>query len=191
MAIPLTLACGPYDRTLALALGDVRPAGIDLTYLRLQPHPEAIFWRMSRHQEFDAAEMSLSRYLLRRSRGDDSLQAIPVFPSRFFRHGSVFVNAASGIERPEDLKGKRVGVPEYQITALVWIRGFLEEDYGVRPSDLQWFQGGVEHVRRVLRSQGTGDGGIGQLRSGAGDQPAVADGGGRGDPRPDGRRLLA
>src|SRR5919198_1083947 len=126
MAIPLTLACGPYDRTLALALGDVRPAGIDLTYLRLQPHPEAIFWRMSRHQEFDAAEMSLSSYLLRRSRGDESLQAIPVFPSRFFRHGSIFVNAAAGIERPEDLKGKRVGVPEYQITA-VEIRPIGEE----------------------------------------------------------------
>ena len=149
MAIPLTLACGPYDRTLALALGDVRPAGIDLTYLRLQPHPEAIFWRMNRHHEFDPAEMSLSSYLLRRSRGDESLQAIPVFPSRFFRHGSVFVNTAAGIERPEDLKGKRVGVPEYQITAVVWIRAFLEEDYGVRPSDIHWLQGGVERAGRV------------------------------------------
>jgi 4,5-dihydroxyphthalate decarboxylase len=149
MAIPLTLACGPYDRTLALALGDVRPAGIDLTYLRPRPHPEAIFWRMSRHHEFDAAEMSLSSYLLRRSRGDESLWAIPVFPSKFFRHGSVFVNAASGIERPEDLKGKRMGVPEYQMTAAVWIRGFLEDDYGVHPSDMRWLQGGVEQPGRV------------------------------------------
>src|SRR5205823_12144787 len=98
VTISLTLACGGYDRTLPLALGDVRPAGIDLTYLRLHPHPEAIFWRMSHHQEFDVAEMSLSSYLLGRSRGDDSLEAIPVFPSRFFRHGSIYVNSASGIQ---------------------------------------------------------------------------------------------
>src|SRR5919198_471450 len=149
MAIPLTLACGPYDRTLALALGDVRPAGIDLTYLRLKPHPEAIFWRMSRHLDFDSAEMSLSSYLVRRSRGDDSLQAIPVFPSKFFRHGSLFVNAAAGIERPEDLKGKRMGVPEYQMTAAVWARAFLEDDYGVQPADMRWFQGGIEQSGRV------------------------------------------
>ena len=147
MNIPVTLACGPYDRTLALALGDVRPAGINLTYLRMPV--EEIFWRMTRHQEFDAAEMSLSSYLLRRSRGDDALLAIPVFTSRFFRHSCIFVNAAAGIERLEDLRGKRVGVPEYQMTAAVWIRGFLEDDYGVRPADVRWFRGGLEQPGRV------------------------------------------
>lgn len=146
LTVPLTLACGGYDRTLALALGDVRPAGLDLTYLRLPV--EEIFWRMTRHDEFDAAEMSMSSYLIRRSRGDDALLAIPVFTSRFFRHSCIFVNAAAGIERPEDLKGRRVGVPEYQMTAAVWIRGFLEDDYGVRPADLRWFQGGLEQPGR-------------------------------------------
>ncbi len=147
MKISLTLACGPYDRTMPLALGDVRPAGIDLTYLRLPV--EETFWRMTRHHEFDAAEMSMSSYLLRRSRGDDALVAIPVFTSRFFRHSCVFVRADAGIEKPEDLKGKRMGVPEYQMTAAVWERGFLEDDYGVRPSDMTWFRGGLEQPGRV------------------------------------------
>ena len=145
--ISVTLACGAYDRTLPLALGDVRPAGIDLVYLRL--HVEEIFWRMTRHHEFDAAEMSFSSYLLRHSRGDDAVVAIPVFTSRMFRHSNVFVNVAAGIERPEDLRGKRIGVPEYQMTAAVWIRGFLEDDYGVRPSDARWFQGGLFQPGRI------------------------------------------
>jgi 4,5-dihydroxyphthalate decarboxylase len=143
----LTLACGDYDRTLALELGQVRPAGIDLTYLRLPV--EEIFWRMLRHAEFDAAEMSMSSYILRRSRGDESFIAIPVFTSRFFRHSCLWVNAESGIERPEDLKGKRIAVPEYQMTAAVWIRGFLQDDFGVKPSDVQWFQGGLEQPGRA------------------------------------------
>jgi 4,5-dihydroxyphthalate decarboxylase len=147
MSIPMTLACGEYDRTLALALGTVRPAGIDLTYL---PMPvEEAFWRMNRHHEFDASEMSFSSYLLRRSRGDDALLAIPVFTSRFFRHSCLYVNAEAGIERPEDLKGKRMGVPEYQMTAAVWIRGILEDDYGVRPTDMQWLQGGLYQPGRI------------------------------------------
>src|SRR5947207_9616764 len=129
MAVRITLACGASDRTMPLILGDVRPAGIDLTFLRM--YPEEVFWRMTRHAEFDAAEMSMSSYLVRRSRGDDALVAIPVFTSRMFRHSCVWVNAASGVERPEDLRGKRMGVPEYQVTAVVWIRGFLEDDYGV------------------------------------------------------------
>lgn len=145
--LPITLACGPYDRTLPLALGDVRPAGIDLTYLRL--HAEEAFWRMTRHAEFDASEMSLSSYILRRSRGDMAVIAMPVFTSRFFRHSCIYVNAAAGISRPEDLKGKRIGVPEYQMTAAVWQRGALEDDYGVTPSDLQWFQGGLFEPGRV------------------------------------------
>jgi 4,5-dihydroxyphthalate decarboxylase len=147
MTLPLTLACGEYDRTIALALGDVRPNGIDLTYLRLPV--EETFWRMTRHHEFDAAEMSMSSYLLRRSRGDDAVIAIPVFTSRFFRHSCLFVHADSGIERPEDLKGKRIGVPEYQMTAAVWIRGFLDDDYGVKPTDLTWYRGGLEQPGRV------------------------------------------
>lgn len=141
MSVAVTLACGATDRTLPLITGAVRPAGIDLTFLPMQP--EEVFWRMTRHQEFDAAEMSLSSYVLRRSRGDDALVAIPVFPSRAFRHSCVFVRADAGIAQPTDLKGKRVGVPEYQMTAAVWIRGFLADDFGMQPGAMRWFTGGL------------------------------------------------
>jgi 4,5-dihydroxyphthalate decarboxylase len=141
MTIRLTLACGASDRTLALILGDVKPQGLDLTFLRM--YPEEVFWRMTRHAEFDAAEMSMSSYILRRSRGDNALMAIPVFTSREFRHSCVWVRADAGIDHPVDLKGKRMGAAEYQLTANVWIRGFLKDDYGVAPEDLQWFLGGL------------------------------------------------
>jgi 4,5-dihydroxyphthalate decarboxylase len=141
MAVRVTLACGATDRTMPLILGDVRPAGIDLTFLRM--YPEEVFWRMTRHAEFDAAEMSLSSYILRRTRGDDALLAIPVFTSREFRHSCIWVRADAGIAAPADLKGKRMGVPEYQMTAAVWIRGFLSDDFGVAPSDMHWYSGGL------------------------------------------------
>ena len=104
------------------------------------------------HREFDASEMSFGGYVAARSRGDSPFIAIPVFPSRFFRHSAIYVNAEAGIERPEDLKGKRVGVPEYQQTAAVWIRGILQDDHGVRPSDVRWFTGGQEHPGRREQS---------------------------------------
>jgi 4,5-dihydroxyphthalate decarboxylase len=126
---------------MPLIVGDVRPAGIDLTFLRM--YPEEVFWRMTRHAEFDAAEMSLSSYLLRRSRGDDAVLAIPVYTSREFRHSCIWVRSDAGIETPGHLKGMRMGVPEYQMTAAVWIRGLLSDDYGVAPSDLDWFSGGL------------------------------------------------
>jgi 4,5-dihydroxyphthalate decarboxylase len=141
MTIRLTLACGTSDRTLPLIIGDVRPAGIDLTFLRM--YPEEVFWRMTRHAEFDAAEMSLSSYVLRRSRGDESVMAIPVFTSREFRHACVWVRGDSDIRDPRELKGKRMGAAEYQLTANVWIRGFLQDDYGVAPADMRWFLGGL------------------------------------------------
>jgi len=144
--IHLTLACSDYDRTAALALGDIQPEGIELTYLRLPV--EEIFWRMIRHLEFDASEMSLSSYLIHRSR-TDALMAIPVFPSRFFRHSCIFINTRAGIERPEDLVGKRVGVPEYQMTAPLWQRALLQHEYDVHPSVMRWFQGGVEQPGRA------------------------------------------
>src|SRR5438132_6415951 len=147
MPVRVTLACGATDRTLPMILGDVRPAGIDLTFLRMSP--EEVFWRMTRHAEFDAAEMSLSSYILRRSRGDDALVAIPVFTSREFRHSCIWVRADAGITTPADLKGKRMGVPEYQMTAAVWIRGFLSDDFGVVPTDLHWFSGGLYQPGRV------------------------------------------
>lgn len=149
--VAITVATAPYGRTEALRTGAVQVEGVDLHYLSLSV--EEIFWRMLRHQEFDASEMSLSSYLIARDRGHPQLVAIPVFPFRTFRHGSIFINTASGIRTPADLKGKRVGVPEYEITASVWIRGILEHEYGVRPQDVTWFSGGEEEPGRTDKSR--------------------------------------
>jgi 4,5-dihydroxyphthalate decarboxylase len=138
----LTLACGDYDRTRGLADGTVQPEGIDLTYVSLLPGE--LFDRMVRHREFAVAEMSLATYLALLSRGDDGLVGIPVFPSRAFRHSAIYVNRAAGIERPEDLIGRRVGTMQYQLTVNLWLRGILEEDHGVAPTDLVWVFGGQD-----------------------------------------------
>ncbi|MGB6537443.1 MAG: ABC transporter substrate-binding protein [Xanthobacteraceae bacterium] len=135
----LTLACGRYDRTQPLIDGRVPVEGVDLTFLPLRPGET--FWRMLNHGEFDCSEMSLSSYSILRSEGDTRFIAIPVFPSRVFRHSAVYLHADSMIERPQDLKGKRVGVGDYQMTAAVWTRGFLADDYGVRPEDVTWVIG--------------------------------------------------
>ncbi|MEK7783298.1 MAG: ABC transporter substrate-binding protein [Candidatus Binatota bacterium] len=145
----LTVACGDYDRTKALQDGTVQPEGIRLNYLPLQA--EEIFWRMGGHQEFDASEMSLSNQITMVSRGNAPFVAIPVFPSRFFRHSCVFINTESGIKGPQDLKGKKVGAPEYSITAAVWIRGMLQDDYGVKARDMEWLVGGQEETGRKER----------------------------------------
>ena len=132
----LTLAAGHYDRTEALRDGRVRAEGIDLTYITLRV--EEIFWRMAQHREFDASEFSLGGYVVRCGRGADDLIAIPVFPSRFFRQSCIFIHEGSAIRGPEDLRAKRIGVPEYQMTAAVWARGILADDYGVRAADVEW-----------------------------------------------------
>ena len=142
----LTFACWDYDRTRALADGSVVPEGIDLNCLTL--HVEETFFRMLRHREFDVAEMSLSSYAMVAARDDPPFIAIPVFPSRFFRHASIFVAAKSGIREPKDLAGKRIGTPEYQMTAPVWIRGILQDDYGVDPASVEYFTGGEEEPGR-------------------------------------------
>lgn len=137
--LDLTLACGRYDRTQPLIDGRVQPEGVDLTFLPLRPGET--FWRMLNHGEFDVSEMSLSSYTILRSEGDTRFIAIPVFPSRVFRHSAIYVRADSSIERPEDLKGKRVGVGDYQMTAAVWVRGLLTHEYGVTPKDIVWVTG--------------------------------------------------
>ncbi|MBB5790080.1 ABC transporter substrate-binding protein [Jiangella mangrovi] len=141
-ALDLTFACLDYDRTRALQDGRVRPEGIALNFLPLPV--EETFFRQLKHHEFDVAEMSLSSYVLTLDRPDPPFVAIPVFPSRYFRHQSIYVNTGSGVTRPEDLAGKRVGVPEYQITAGVWQRGMLADEYGVDPFSVRYFTGGVE-----------------------------------------------
>jgi 4,5-dihydroxyphthalate decarboxylase len=137
--LELTIACGRYDRTQALIDGRVQPEGVDLTFIPLRPGET--FWRMLNHGEFDASEMSLSSYTILRSEGDTRFIALPVFPSRVFRHSAVYLPANSTIERPEQLKGKRVGVGDYQMTAAVWVRGFLKHEYGVAPEDIGWLAG--------------------------------------------------
>jgi len=133
------LACGRYDRTQPLIDGRVEPEGVDLTFLPLRPGET--FWRMLNHGEFDVSEMSLSSYTILRSEGDTRFIAIPVFPSRVFRHSAVYLRADSKIETPQDLNGKRVGVGDYQMTAAVWVRGFLMHEYGVAPQDIAWVVG--------------------------------------------------
>lgn len=144
--IHLTLACWDYDRTRALQEGKVQVEGVDLTYLPLRV--EETFWRMLRYQEFDAAELSMGSYLMARDKGFPRFVAIPVFPSRAFRHSCIYINTDSGIKEPRDLVGKRVGVPEYQITMAIWVRGILQHEYGVQPEKMKWFTGGEEHPGR-------------------------------------------
>jgi 4,5-dihydroxyphthalate decarboxylase len=144
--LQLSLACWDYDRTRALADGSVRAEGIDLVYNDL--FVEETFFRMLRNREFDIAEMSLSSYCVSLMRDDPAFIAIPVFPSRFFRHSCIFVSAKSGIREPKDLAGKRIGVPEYQMTAPVWIRGILQDEYGVDPAGCEYWTGGEEEPGR-------------------------------------------
>ena len=142
----MTIATGRYDRTAALIDGRVKPEGIDATWLPL--NVEQIFWRMFRHQEFDASELSLSSTLIRLGRGMEDLVPIPVFLSRTFRHECLYVNTAAGVQGPGDLAGRRVGLPEFQLTACVWARGILEDEYGVRQEDVTWVTGGLEQPGR-------------------------------------------
>ena len=144
--LQLTLGCWNYDRTRALQDGSVQPDGIDLIYLDMPV--EETFFRMLRHREFDITEMSLSSYSVSLSKDPPPFIAIPVFPSRFFRHSSIYINAASGIREPKDLVGKRVGNPEFQMTAPVWIRGILADEYGVPIDSVTYRTGGEEEPGR-------------------------------------------
>jgi 4,5-dihydroxyphthalate decarboxylase len=135
--IPLTLACGDYEIVRALKEGQVKPDGLDLTVLTAMDSTTR-HWRFLRNREFDAAEVSASSYVLARDNGLP-FRAIPVFLHRRFRHGFVFVNTAKGIRRPADLVGRRIGVKSFQVTAIVWLRGILEHEYGVPHRSIDWF----------------------------------------------------
>jgi 4,5-dihydroxyphthalate decarboxylase len=145
--LALTLGCWNYDRTRALMDGTVRPDGIELNYLNMPV--EETFFRMARFREFDVAEMSLSSYTVSLNSEARPFIAIPVFPSRFFRHSCIFIHKGAGIREPKDLIGKRVGVPEYQMTAPVWIRGILSDHYGVPIDSVTYFTGGEEEPNRI------------------------------------------
>jgi 4,5-dihydroxyphthalate decarboxylase len=139
--LQLSIALGDYDRTRALLDGSVQIDGVDPVCMTLSP--EETFFRAFRGLEFDISELSFSSYLVKHSRGECPYIAVPVFLSRAFRHTSIYVRK-DRIQKPEDLKGKRIGLPEYQLTAHVWARAVLEDDYGVKPSDVQWVRGGID-----------------------------------------------
>ncbi|SHJ22878.1 4,5-dihydroxyphthalate decarboxylase [Roseomonas rosea] len=141
----LSLAIGDYDRIRPIADGTVRIDGVDPVMSILDP--EEIFFRAFKYADFDICELSLSSYTVKTAKGESPYIAVPVFPSRAFRHTSVYIRTDRGITKPEDLRGRRIGVPEYQLTANVWVRVILEE-YGVRPSDITWVRGGYEHPGR-------------------------------------------
>lgn len=135
--LQLSLIMSPNDRSRPILDGSVQPEGIDLT--TTSATPGEIFWRQLHAAEFDVSEMSLSSLYIVTAKGDSPWVAIPVFPIRRFFHTEIFVRANAGIERPEDLKGKRIGVPEYQQTAALWTRGALQHEFGVRPEDMHWY----------------------------------------------------
>src|ERR1700686_4221329 len=144
--LQVSLACWDYDRTRAIIDGRVPVDGVDLTYLNLPV--EETFFRMLRFQEFDAAEMSLSSYVMSLFWEKSPFFGIPVFPSRSFRHSCIYINRNSGIREPKDLIGKRIGMPEYQLTAPVWIRGILSDEYDVPVAGAKYFTGGQEETGR-------------------------------------------
>ncbi|GLQ37155.1 4,5-dihydroxyphthalate decarboxylase [Rhizobium albus] len=139
--LKLSLAMGDYDRTRPIADGRVKIDGVDPTCMLLSP--EEMFFRAFRHQAFDVSELSLSSYSISVARGDPHYVAIPVFLSRAFRHTSVYIRTDKGIVKPADLKGKKIGIAEYQLSANVWVRGILEDAYGVKPSEIDWVRGGM------------------------------------------------
>jgi 4,5-dihydroxyphthalate decarboxylase len=147
MKLELSIAFGDYDRTRPLVDGTVRIDGVDPIFMLLSP--EEIFFRAFRHADFDVCELSLSSFVLRTARGDNPYIAVPVFPSRAFRHTAIVVRTDRGIRAPADLRGRRIGTPEYQLTACVWARGLLHDEFGVKPSELIWVRGGMEQPGRV------------------------------------------
>lgn len=138
--IRLSLACPKYERTEALATGEVSPEGIDLVYVTPPAAGGVVHGRMLKHLEYDASEMSMAHYIRARAAGRTDLKAIPVFPMRVFFHTHVFVNSQAKIDEPADLKGKRIGVYEYGMTMALWLRGILQHEFDVKPSDIEWIE---------------------------------------------------
>ena len=143
--LDLSVAVGDYDRTRALIDGAVQIDGVDPVFMQLVP--EEIFFRAFRAAEFDICELSLSSYTVKTAQNECPYIAVPAFVSRAFRHTAVYVRT-DRVKKPADLKGRKVGVPEYQLTANVWARAFLDDDYGVKPADIHWIRGGIEEAGR-------------------------------------------
>ena len=150
MALQVSLAVGDYDRTRAIFSGAAPIEGCDVAAVALEP--EEAFHRAFKFQDFDISEISLHSCMMTTARGDCPYVAIPAFVSRLFRHSGIYIRSDRGIARAQDLKGKTIGLPEYQITANVWIRGILKDEYGVAPSDIRWRRGGLEDPGRDERA---------------------------------------
>ena len=150
MPVELSLSVCNYDRTAALFDGRAPIEGCDV--VAVANSPEESFHRAFKYQEFDVTEISMSSYLVTLSRNDAHYVAIPAFVSRLFRHSGIYVRT-DRIKTPADLKGKTLGMPEYQMTANVWVRGMLEEEYGVKPRDIKWRRGGLEEAGREERAK--------------------------------------
>ncbi|RTL51205.1 MAG: ABC transporter substrate-binding protein [Rhodocyclaceae bacterium] len=144
--LELSVAMGDYDRTRPLKDGDVQIDGVSPVYMNLSP--EEIFFRAFRNSEFDISELSFSSYLVKRSQDASPYTAVPIFLSRAFRHTSIYVRK-DRIKKPQNLIGARIGIPEYQLTAIVWARALLNDDYGIKPSDVTWVKGGIDEPGRV------------------------------------------
>jgi 4,5-dihydroxyphthalate decarboxylase len=142
----LSVAVRDYDRTRPLTDGSVQIDGVDPVFMALDP--EEIFFRAFRHAEFDICELSLSSSTVKTAQGDFAYVGVPAFVSRAFRHTSIYVRT-DRVKRPADLKGRKVGISEYQLTANVWTRALLEDEYGVKPTDIHWIRGGLEQAGRV------------------------------------------
>jgi 4,5-dihydroxyphthalate decarboxylase len=143
--LELSVAVGDYDRTRALIDGSVAIDGVDPVYMTLVP--EEIFFRAFRAAEFDICELSLSSYTVKTAQNNSPYIAVPAFVSRAFRHTAIYVRT-DRVKKPEDLKGRKVGLPEYQLTANVWARALLDDDFGVKPADIHWIRGGIEEPGR-------------------------------------------
>ena len=138
--VNLSLACTKYDRTEAILDGSVKPDGIDFV-VTVAPRPGEIFWRMLLFDEFDCSEMSLASFSVVKTQGKKDWLGLPVFTAKHFFHTDALVNVDSGIKEPSDLEGKKVGLPEYQMSAAVWSRGILHDEFGVRPEKIRWYMG--------------------------------------------------
>ncbi|MED6310899.1 MAG: ABC transporter substrate-binding protein [Pseudomonadota bacterium] len=145
--LTLSLSCVDYDRTRAIFEGKVRVAGCDIVPTAMSP--EEAFHRAFKFQEFDISELSMSSYMNQVAKDGSPYVGIPAFLSRMFRHSSIYIRTDKGIDKPEDLKGKVVGVPEYQMTAALWVRGMLQDEYGVQPADMNWRDGGLEEGGKI------------------------------------------
>jgi 4,5-dihydroxyphthalate decarboxylase len=148
--LQISLGCCDYDRTKAIFDGRAPIEGCDVVPVAIEP--EEAFHRAFSSQEFDVSEISISSHTLTTSRGVNAYVGIPAFVSRLFRHSGIYIRTDRGIDSPQALAGKTIGLPEYQITANVWIRGILQDDFGVKPETIHWRRGGLEEPGRLERS---------------------------------------